>query len=77
VSSLDISPLLTVGFDQLLLAQRPSLEGLLSQVTNFLEEALFGLISFSGIASSILDDIKKSIKFSLEFRVALETSKKL
>ena len=67
---------ITVGFDELLLALSSSLNGWLSHLTEFFEDALFSCIGFVGIARGVLDDSEESIEFGLQFRVALGTGKK-
>jgi hypothetical protein len=57
--------------DALLFALGPSLNGLLAQQAEFLEDALFGLIGFGGITSGVLDDIEKRLKLGLECRMAV------
>jgi hypothetical protein len=61
----------------LLLAAGPSLNGLLTHEAKLFEDALFSLVGCRCIARSILNDIEKGVKLGLEFRVALETFKKL
>lgn len=60
-----------------MLALGPRLNGLLAHATEFLEDELFGFISFEGIAGSVVNDVEQGVKFSLQFGVALETSKEL
>jgi hypothetical protein len=61
----------------LLLALGPGLNGLLAHKAEFLEDALFSLISFGGIAGSIFDNVEERLKLGLEFRVALQALKEI
>jgi len=47
------------------------LDGLLTHLSEFFKDALFGFIGFRGITSGVLNDIEKRLKLGLKFRVAL------